>query len=120
MNVPEQVPLLPRDARGKRPQFYDTPGLDHALSMILVLANELMVVRDRLDSVEQVAAGKGLILDEEIEAYRPDQQVLDRREQRRQDFLERLYYLARKEVAELSASDSEETFERTLEEIARR
>jgi hypothetical protein len=120
MKAPEQAPQLPREARGKRPQFYEVQGLDHAMSMILVLANELMVVRDRLDTVERVAEGKGLILDRDIEAYVPDQQVLDQREQRRQDFLGRLYYLARKEVTELSASDSSETFQRTLEEIARR
>jgi hypothetical protein len=47
---------LERNARGKRPVFYDTPGLDEAMSMIMVLANELSVVRDRLDTVEKVAA----------------------------------------------------------------
>jgi hypothetical protein len=120
MNGADQVPQLTRDARGKRPQFYETPGLDHAMSMILVLANEMMVMRDRLDTVEQVAASKGVFVDQDIEAYQPDQQVLDAREQRRQDFLERLYYVARKEVAELSVSDSSENFQRTLEEIAKR
>jgi hypothetical protein len=90
------------------------------MSMILVLANEMMVMRDRLDTVEQVAASKGVFVDQDIEAYQPDQQVLDAREQRRQDFLERLYYVARKEVAELSVSDSSENFQRTLEEIAKR
>ena len=29
---------LERNARGKRPQFYATPGLDEAMSMIMVLA----------------------------------------------------------------------------------
>jgi hypothetical protein len=120
MNGADQIPQLPREARGKRPQFYETPGLDHAMSMILVLANEMMVMRDRLDTVERVAASKGIFLEEDVEAYQPDQQVLDIREQRRQDFLERLYYVARKEVAELSAADTKENFQRTLEEIAKR
>jgi hypothetical protein len=77
-------------------------------------------MRDRLDTVERVAASKGIFLEEDVEAYQPDQQVLDIREQRRQDFLERLYYVARKEVAELSAADTKENFQRTLEEIAKR
>jgi hypothetical protein len=107
-----------RNARGKRPQFYATPGLDQAMSMIMVLANELMVVRDRLDTVEQVAAGKGLVLDAEIEAYEPDQAVLERREARRQDFLDRLYYLARKEAAELATNDTGERYRQALDAIA--
>lgn len=37
---------LPRNVRGKRPEFFATPGVDEAMSMILVLAQELAVLRD--------------------------------------------------------------------------
>ena len=109
---------LERNARGKRPQFYATPGLDEAMSMIMVLANELSVVRDRLDTVEKVAAAKGLVLDAEIEAFEPDQATLEARELRRQDFLARLFYLARKQAAELQTDDSAERYAATLDDIA--
>ena len=109
---------LERNARGKRPQFYATPGLDEAMSMIMVLANELSVVRDRLDTVEKVAAAKGLVLDAEIEAFEPDQATLEARELRRQDFLARLFYLARKQAAELQSGDSAERFASALDDIA--
>lgn len=120
MNAPEDAPRLPRDARGKRPLFYEAPGMDQAMSMIMVLANELMVVRDRLDTVERVAAAKGIMVDADIEAYEPDSATLETREARRQDFLERLYYLARKDVAELGAADTSERYQETLAEIASR
>jgi hypothetical protein len=109
---------LERNAKGKRPLFYDTPGMDEAMSMIMVLANELMVVRDRLDTVEKVAAAKGVMLDAEIEAFEPDQEVLEARELRRQDFLARLFYLARKQAAELQSNDSAERYKKALEDIA--
>jgi hypothetical protein len=109
---------IERNARGKRPTFYETPGLDEAMSMILVLANELSVVRDRLDTVEKVAAAKGIMIDAEIEAYQPDQSVLEAREARRQDFLSRLYYLARKQAAELATEDSAERYQSALDDIA--
>lgn len=109
---------LERHARGKRPNFYDTPGMDDAMAMILVLANELSVVRDRLDTVERVAAAKGIMLDAEIEAYEPDQAVLEAREARRQDFLSRLFYLARKQAAELASGDSAERYQGALDDIA--
>jgi hypothetical protein len=109
---------LERNARGKRPQFYDTPGMDEAMSMIMVLANELSVVRDRLDTVEKVAAAKGVILDAEIEAFEPDQAVLEARELTRQDFLARLFYLARKQAAELQTDDSAERYTKALDDIA--
>jgi hypothetical protein len=109
---------LERNAKGKRPLFYDTPGMDEAMSMIMVLANELSVMRDRLDTVERVAAAKGLVLEAEIEAFEPDQTVLETRELRRQDFLARLYYLARKQAAELTSGDSAERYQGALDEIA--
>ncbi len=108
-----------RNAKGKRPQFYDAAGLDQAMSMILVLASELTAMRDRLDTVERVAAAKGIMLEDDIEAYEPDPAVLAVREERRQQFLSRLYYLARKEAAELGSEDSSERYQRTLDEIAK-
>jgi hypothetical protein len=109
---------LERNARGKRPQFYETPGLDEAMAMIMVLANELTVVRDRLDTVEKVAAAKGVILDADIEAFEPDQATLEARELRRQDFLARLFYLARKQAAEVAGDDSQERYTKALDDIA--
>lgn len=109
---------LERNARGKRPQFYDSPGLDEAMSMIMVLAGDLMVLRDRLDTVEKVAAAKGIVLDAEIEAFEPDQPTLEARELRRQDFLARLFYLARKQAAELQTGDSAERYSSALDDIA--
>ena len=109
---------LERNARGKRPQFYDSPGLDEAMSMILVLANELSVVRDRLDTVEKVAAAKGVMLDADIEAFEPDQATLEARELRRQDFLARLFYLARKDAAEQQSGDTADRYTKALDDIA--
>ena len=109
---------LERNARGKRPQFYAAPGLDEAMSMIMVLASELSVVRDRLDTVEKVAAAKGVMLDTDIEEFAPDQATLEAREVRRQDFLARLFYLARKQAAEVASEDSEERFSKALDDIA--
>ncbi len=109
---------IERNARGKRPQFYDTPGMDDAMAMILVLAGEMMVLRDRLDTVEQVAAAKGVLLDADIEAYVPDQAVLEAREARRQAFLARLFYLARKQTAEVAGDDSADRYQAALDDIA--
>jgi hypothetical protein len=118
-NPPPQRPHVVRDAKGKRPQFYDTPGLDHAMSMILVLANELSVLHDRLDSVERVSKAKGIDLAAEIEALTLDQEALEAREAWRQDFLQRLYYLARKDASEAAAAETTEKFNAVIDDIAK-
>jgi hypothetical protein len=115
---PKGRPHVVRDAKGKRPQFYYTPGLDQAMSMILVLANELSVLHDRLDSAERVFKAKGSDLAAEIEALVLDQEALEAREAWRQGFLERLYYLARKDASEAAAAESAEKYNATIEDIA--
>jgi hypothetical protein len=117
-NPPKGRPNVVRHAKGKRPQFYETNGLDQAMSMILVLANELSVLRDRLDSVERVSKAKGIDLAAEIEILTLDQAALEAREAWRQDFLRRLYYLARKDANEAAAAESAEAYNAVIEDIA--
>jgi parvulin-like peptidyl-prolyl isomerase len=112
------APRPQRHSRGKRPRFYATPGLDDAMSMILVLAQELSVLRDRVDSIERVSARHGIDLAKEIESLELDQAALDAREARRQQLLERLYYLSRKEADELAAADSKQRYDQVIEETA--
>lgn len=107
-----------RHARGKRPHFYATPGLDQAMSMIVVLAQELSVLADRVDAIERVSKARGIDLAAEIEALALDQPALDAREQRRQQLLERLYYLVRKEAQELSEADSQTRYDQVITETA--
>lgn len=107
-----------RDAKGKRPQFYDAPGMDQAMSMIMVLANEISVIRDRLDSAERVAKDHGIDLAMGIEQLQLDQAALEEREGRRQDFLQRLFYLMRKEASEAAKGESPEGYKATIEDIA--
>lgn len=117
-NTPPARPRVIRDAKGKRPAFYDTPGLDHAVSMILVLAGEVAVLHDRLDSIERVAKGRGVDLAAEVDALVLDHAALEAREAWRQDFLARLHYLLRKEAAEAAAGETDEAYRATIEEVA--
>ncbi len=111
-------PHVVKDARGKRPQFYETPGLDQAMSMIMVLAGELATVRDRLDAAERVAKTHGLDLAGGIETLVLDQAALEDREARRQDFLDRLFYLARKDASEAAHAETDDGYRATISEIA--
>jgi hypothetical protein len=108
-----------RDARGKRPQFHDDPASDTLMSMVMVLASELCVTRDRLDTIERIANERKLILSSEIDSYALDQAALTEREERRQDFMDRLFYLLRKDLSELQEQDTGERYHATLDEIAK-
>lgn len=111
-------PAMIRHARGKRPHFYATPGLDEAMGMIMVLANEISVLRDRIDAGERVAKAAGMDLAAGIEALELDDAALAEREERRQDFLRRLYYLQLKDAEEARQKQTAEGYADTIAEIA--
>ncbi|PVX30713.1 hypothetical protein [Sphingomonas pokkalii] len=107
-----------RDARGKRPGFYDTPGMDQVMSMVMVLASEVSVLADDIDLMQRVAAGQGIDLKAGMAAIELDQAALEEREARRQALLDRLFYLMRKEAHELAAQETSDSYIRTIDEIA--
>lgn len=114
-----EAPRLPRHSRGKRPGFFEAPGLDRAMSMILVLANEMSVMRDRIDAMERAAAHLGLDLTAAIEALPLDEAALQAREARRQQLFERLFYLTLKESEEVSEGQTDESYRAALRDIAK-
>lgn len=116
--MPQQRETMPRSARGKRPQFYGSPALDQMMSMLMVLAGEVSVLADHIDSIERVAAANGLDLKAGIAALTLDQEALEAREARRQAMLDRLFYLLRKEADEAAAQETAEGYDKVIEEIA--
>jgi hypothetical protein len=65
----KDVPPLPVDAAGRRPAFFAQDGVDQLLTMVLELATELWVLRERVFVIEAVAADNGLPLKAGIETY---------------------------------------------------
>lgn len=113
-----EVPKLKRHAKGKRPGFYQTEGMDEAMSMIMVLASEFCVLRDRIDTIEHIAKAKDIDLAAEIEKFQPGPDVLEAREKLRQGFLDRLYYVSQKKALEQSNNDTEQRYHDVLKDIA--
>lgn len=110
---------LPRFSKGKRPEFFREEGMDEAMSMILALASEFNAMRDRLDTIERIAEQKGIILADEIEGFVADEECQSSRAQRREEFLQSLYYVALKRAEEHALGQSEDRYLSTLDDIAK-
>jgi hypothetical protein len=63
--------MLPLEASGRRPAFFDEKGMDQLLCMVLELAAELWVVRERVFIVEAVLGQQGLDVSAAVEAFVP-------------------------------------------------
>jgi hypothetical protein len=81
---------MTKSAKGKRPVYFENPETDQLLAMVLALAEEVSVLRDRLDAVERLAQAKGLLSQTEIETYQPNPQAATEREQQRAAYIARI------------------------------
>ncbi len=63
--------MLPLEAAGRRPAFFEQDGMDQMLSIILELAAELWVVRERVFVVEAVLQTQGVAVSDAVEAFQP-------------------------------------------------
>ena len=93
----EQIKLK-RNAKGERPFYFDDPAVDKLLSMLMGLASEVSIMRDRLDTIERIAEEKGLFLQKEVEKYQAGDETLKARAVRRELFLSEITRIIQTEL----------------------
>jgi hypothetical protein len=77
-------------AKGKRPQYFDDPAIDRVLSIVMAVAAEVAVMRERLDTVERLLETKGSITRADIENYVPDRKAGAERGLLHKDYIARI------------------------------
>lgn len=76
--------------KGQPAQFFGNADTDMLLSIIVSLAGEVAVLRDRLDAHEQLSASQGGFSSADVDAFRPDQALANKRGETRQAYLRRV------------------------------
>ena len=108
-----------RTIKGKRPSFFEAPGVDYLMHMVMVLTQELSVTRDRLDTLERLVEEKGVLERAEFSQFSPDQGCLEDREKNRQALLKNLFSVLDQEAAELASKDDKKRFDEVIRETAK-
>ncbi len=111
------APEVKRRARGARPYFFDDPAVDKLLAIVMALAGEVSVLRDRLDTLTQIAAQKDLLEPQELDAFVPDASLRAERDAWRDEFLNRILRIVRVELEEVEEENSPDAYRRAIEEV---
>ncbi len=69
------IGLAGKKSKGKRPAYFEDPAIDRLLSIVMAVAGEVAVNRERLDTIERLLDAKGTISRADIEAYKPDREA---------------------------------------------
>jgi hypothetical protein len=109
---------FPRTAKGRRPYFFDDSNVDKLLAMVMALAGEVSVLRDRLDTHEKLAAGQKWASEKNIEAYEPSQDVLAERAERRNAYVSRILRIVNDEAEGASADQADREYDQLIDELS--
>lgn len=100
-------------ARGKRPAYLELPESDRLLSMLMALASDVAVMRERLDTVERLLDTKGVITRADIESFKPDREAAYERGLLHRELVARLMRGVQQDMEALVEA------EQSLEDISR-
>ena len=89
---------LPRVAKGKKPKYLDDDSIDNLMAMIMTLTQEISVLRDRIDTFEQILDEKNLISEDEFDEFIPSDVLETIRKNRRHQLLERVLLPIKKDL----------------------
>lgn len=92
-------------ARGKRPYFFDDPDVERVLAITMAVAGELAVLRQRLDTIEELLETRGAVTRADIEAFEPDPAHAERRGRWYQEYLARILRIVQQESEALDRGD---------------
>lgn len=107
---------MSRKAKGKRPSFFENPEVDRVLAIVMAVAGEVSVLRDRLDTMERLLDSRGVLSRDDIEAYRPDDAVEEERQAWRSEYLERVLRVVHHELESDASGESRQQYEDTVKE----
>ena len=109
---------MSRKAKGKLPVYFNEPENGKLLAITMAVAGELSVLRERLDTIERLARAKGLLSLDEIEGYRPDEQVSAEREKWRAEYLGRILRVVHHELESVEKGKTQESYENALKLVS--
>lgn len=109
---------FPRTAKGRRPYFFDDPNVDKLLAMLMALAGEVSVLRDRLDTYERLATEQKWATEANIEAYEPSPEIKAERAARRGEYVSRIMRIINDEAQGDPTDAADKEYDQLVEEVS--
>ncbi|WP_226660788.1 hypothetical protein [Microbulbifer aggregans] len=94
----DPITMAGNKARGKRPMYFKDADIDRLMSILMAVAGELAVSRERIDTLERLLDARGLLEREAIDSYEPDSEAARERGLWHQDFIARILRVVQQEI----------------------
>jgi hypothetical protein len=91
-------------AKGKRPYFLENAQTEQVLTITLALAQEVAVMRERMDTIERLLEHRSVITKDDIETFNPTKAEAAERGLWTQEFLGRVLRIMQQEREGMEAA----------------
>jgi len=91
--------------KGKRPFFLKDPDVERVLAVTMAIAQEVAVMRERMDTIERLLEEKGSVTQADIESYAPPKAAAEERGAWTQEYLARILRIYQQEIEGLEKPD---------------
>jgi len=115
----DPLKLAGNKPKGKRPFFLENPDVERIMAITMAVAQELSVMRERLDTVERLLEKNGTISQADIENYSPSKDAAEQRGAWTQEYLARIFRIYQQDIEALERGN-EPTSEDVGIELARK
>lgn len=86
----DPLALAGAKSKGKRPYFLEDNDVERLSAIVMTIAQELSVMRERLDTIERLLERKGAITRADIENFEPTKADADERGAWTQEYIARV------------------------------
>lgn len=108
---------LQKKARGERPRYFEDPAVDKLMAITLALAGEVAVLRDRVDTIERLAAAGKPISPEAVDAYQADESVRNARDAWRETYLDVVLRIVHQEREDMERQLATNPYDEAVETV---
>ena len=112
----DYITMAGTKAKGKRPQFLESSETERLMSILMAVAGELAVTRERLDTVERILESKGIMNAQDIESFEPSKEQAEERAVMQQEYIARILRIVQQEKESLE-QQARDNSDNSLNEI---
>lgn len=99
------IRLAGAKAKGKRPYFFHDPDVERVLSIVMAVAGEVAVLRQRLDTIEALLEASGSVSKADIENFEPTPAQQAERGRWTQEYIARILRIVQQEIEALGTDE---------------
>jgi hypothetical protein len=111
------IPLTGAKPQGKRPYFFDDPAVERVLAITMAVAQEVSVLRERLDTIERLLEKNGSLKRGDIERYEPDPVSATERAEWQRMYIARVLRIVQQELEALHQPERNHDIATTADEL---